>query len=48
MQITVSKASLAEITDFRDLFMEENNVQVIHNKCLDYGWAQILQLINLI
>ena len=39
MEITIAKATLADITAFRNLFLQENNFQFIHNKCHDYGWA---------
>ena len=39
MEITIAKTGLAEITAFRNLFLQENNFQFIHNKCHDYGWA---------
>jgi GNAT superfamily N-acetyltransferase len=39
MQITIAKTSLTEITAFRNLFLQENYFQFIHNKCHDYGWA---------
>jgi len=39
MEITIAKTGSAEITAFRNLFLQENNFQFIHNKCHDYGWA---------
>jgi len=39
MDIQVVKAGLAEVRDFRALFLHENNFQFIYNKCHEYGWA---------
>jgi len=39
MDIKVIKAELAEVQDFRMLFLQENNFQFILNKCHLYGWA---------
>ena len=39
MQITGSKTNLAEISDLRNLFLQEIRFQFIHNKCHDYAWA---------
>ena len=41
MDIAISKTSLPEIVTFRALFLQESNFQFIHNKCHDYGWADI-------
>lgn len=39
MDINVRKTGLQEIIELRKLFLQENNVQFIHNKCHLYGWA---------
>jgi len=39
MGIEVIKTGLAEVRDFRVLFLHENNFEFIYNKCHDYGWA---------
>lgn len=39
MEIKVVKTGLPAIADLRILFLQENNVQFVHNKCHLYGWA---------
>ena len=39
MKFNVIKTEPQEISRFRDLFLKGNNVQFVHNKCHDYGWA---------
>ena len=39
MKTEVIKVALNEIEQLRNLFLEENNFQFIHNKCHTYGWA---------
>lgn len=39
MDIQVSKCGLTAIDHLRKLFLQENNVQFVHNKCHLYGWA---------
>ena len=39
MEIKIIKTGLSEVQPFRFLFLQENNLQFICNKCHDYGWA---------
>lgn len=41
MEFEVIKTDLKDISDFRVLFLHENKFQFIHNKCHDYGWADV-------
>ncbi|HTE34754.1 MAG TPA: GNAT family N-acetyltransferase [Chryseolinea sp.] len=44
MKLTVVKSTLDGIRSLRDLFLQENNIQFIHNKCHEYGWADVYQI----
>ncbi|MCB0840425.1 MAG: N-acetyltransferase [Bacteroidetes bacterium] len=35
----ISPTTLSEIQSLRQLFLHENNIQFIYNKCHQYGWA---------
>lgn len=37
--LSILPASEQEIESFRSLFLHENNVYFVHNKCHQYGWA---------
>lgn len=39
VDIRIGKTNLDEISNFRALFLEENNFQFVCNKCHDYGWS---------
>jgi len=39
--IQVIKATHDEIKELRVLFLQENNFQFVHNKCHQYGWADV-------
>jgi GNAT superfamily N-acetyltransferase len=41
MDIQVTSAIHEEIKELRTSFLNENNCQFIHNKCHDYGWADV-------
>ena len=41
MDVIITKSDLQEITPFRILFLHENNFQFVHNKCHEYGWADV-------
>ena len=41
MDIQVTKTTHDEIKELRILFLQENNFQFIHNKCHQYGWADV-------
>jgi GNAT superfamily N-acetyltransferase len=37
----IQKTTSAEVSDLRQLFLEESTFQFIHNKCHQYGWADV-------
>src|SRR3954451_21652440 len=39
MDIKVTKTTLNEIEELRELFLYEGNFQFVHNKCHDYNWC---------
>lgn len=39
MKIEVNKTVLDEVTELRKLFLKENKIQFVHDKCHYYGWA---------
>ena len=39
MEVAVSKVGLADIIHLREMFLRENEMQFVCNKCHDYGWA---------
>lgn len=41
--LTVHKCELSEIADLREQFLKEAGFQFIHNKCHQYGWADVYQ-----
>jgi RimJ/RimL family protein N-acetyltransferase len=41
MKVRVTKTELKEVESLREMFLQENNLQFVHNKCHQYGWADI-------
>ena len=39
MDIRITKTPLEAVQDFRVLFLHENRIQFVHDKCHRYGWA---------
>ncbi|MFL5789554.1 MAG: GNAT family N-acetyltransferase [Flavisolibacter sp.] len=39
MDIKVTKTTLKEIEELRELFLHEGNFQFVHNKCHEYNWC---------
>lgn len=45
-KVIVRKTTPAEVFDLRQLFLQENVFQFIHNKCHQYGWADVYLIID--
>lgn len=41
MEWKISKTNSLGVEDLRSQFLAENNFQFIHNKCHEYGWADV-------
>ncbi|MFT4153186.1 GNAT family N-acetyltransferase [Parafilimonas sp.] len=39
MEISIAKANVQELQPLRDLFLHENKIEFVYNKCHLYGWA---------
>ncbi|MBO9203466.1 MULTISPECIES: GNAT family N-acetyltransferase [Niastella] len=41
MRLQIVKTQSADIKDFRQIFLQENNFQFVYDKCHYYGWADV-------
>jgi GNAT superfamily N-acetyltransferase len=46
MRLQIVKTQSADIKDFRQIFLQENNFQFIYDKCHYYGWADVYEFIS--
>jgi GNAT superfamily N-acetyltransferase len=46
MRLQIVKTQSADIKDFRQIFLQENNFQFIYDKCHYYGWADVYVFIS--